>query len=267
MKIFMKLRLFLYLLISVWWFASCNENNISTKTPINPCDGSHPFTAGISISEHMFYGGSTSVLNDTVLGGNTITFVATGDSAAVYEWKIGNDPRTWTGNSVSLSFDNILGVIPVRLVAWGLPNTRCFAGDDGVDTVRKNLYIQNWRNANILGIYRGSDTDNPTDSFMIDLYFHVFQKTGDTVLILNNFTKGCQNPNVTSDGDSIAIIRVAHGYNSFGFICETEGYGCNNSNGKGMLQPNGEDLIVNYNVMIAPDYKPIPKIFKGRRVH
>src|SRR6266581_830591 len=100
----------------------------------NPCSGLSPFKAKFEIKEVIGLG-DTALVTDTVFSSRAVQFGAS-DNYTTYLWQVGNDPRIWNTKSFSLYFD-VLGNLPVTLVAQGKLNKTCFPMDDGIDTLVK----------------------------------------------------------------------------------------------------------------------------------
>jgi hypothetical protein len=142
------------------------------------------------------------IVADTFRYNNTVTFRTKEEEGKTYEWKIGNDGRTWNTSSVSLRFvenDSIslrLG-IPVQLIVRKTPNTACFPNDDGIDTLQKTIYFRNeWESA-FFGKWRGTNTADPDSVYIIEILMKKGRPSGNyldsrTHIAAYNFRNGGQ---------------------------------------------------------------------------
>src|ERR1044072_9998694 len=89
--------LFAICLISI--IPTCN-NKKEVLTPTNPCQDHSNYFPDFVIKENEFESSGT----DTVLINSYVSFQAP-NKYLEYEWKIGNDPPTYTGSELSLFFD------------------------------------------------------------------------------------------------------------------------------------------------------------------
>lgn len=182
----------------------------STVTPFDPCKDAVPFKAGLQISEIH---GDSLVETDTVLINTTVSFKATSPllNYATFEYQIGGAPAIITEKKeVRLYFDdrNVSpgDLIKVRLIAKGVPNTKCFPNDKSVDTIEKSFRIIHWKDAPIIGKYAGyfgSDV-NKTDKQVVEVrYLKPDSLYTYGSFDLFNIDKGCNstvsNPNFLPD--------------------------------------------------------------------
>lgn len=212
---------------------------------VDPCLDAQPFSASFLIQEHV---GDSLVVTDSTLFYNLVTFQAPGNYSA-YEWKIGEDERTFTTSRVKLLFlDDMVGEIPVRLIARGAPNTACFPEDNGIDTIEQTLHVIAWKDAPIIGKYQGYFASNPADDQQVvevkfitleeDIRYEPF---GGFELI--NIDKGCLPYPITNN--TILWNYINRGakaleFNAYNFTRKYF-YNCNAPNAWLTLQ--GEDTL------------------------
>ncbi len=155
----------------------------------NPCEGLEPFKASFSMGIH-FTGGSgeweidTLIVSDTVINRKFITFLAE-DGYYTYEWQIGNDPRVFTEQRVSLFFEYPEDSLKIQLIASKKANTACFPQDDGIDTVVQYLTIIEQKDNPVIGRYKGYFESDPDTEEEVEVIYD-----GEGYQI-NNINKGC----------------------------------------------------------------------------
>ena len=144
----------------------------------DPCYQLREVKADFKIFESYGAFGATMIeaAADTIIRGD-IEFVAATEPGITrtYEWHIGSDPRVWTTSKVRLGF-SVEGRVPVTLIVRGVPNTKCFPNDNGVDTIVKSFYVINadrvpWLNGNFH--FRGADDATPLDTFDMQRHFNI----------------------------------------------------------------------------------------------
>ena len=132
---------------------------------------------------------------DKALKNNFIIFQADEDYES-YEWKVGNDARTWKTKKMSLRFADITIPLEIRLIAKRKPRPDCIPNDDGVDTIVKPFQIVSDEKSQILGEFQGYSQEgtslvgDPLNTFKISIY----QEPGYPVeygsFVVDNFIKG-----------------------------------------------------------------------------
>ena len=135
----------------------------------DPCLGLEPITAKFSIKEPV---ADTTFVTDTVFAGAPTIFEADQDYTS-YLWRVGNDPRTWTTKSFSLTFDQPLGNVPVTLIVQKLPNKTCFPKDNGIDTLVKTFYVKQYVKgpSKFVGNYEGFEVGNETSAYTVRIKY------------------------------------------------------------------------------------------------
>jgi hypothetical protein len=199
------------LLVISTWTSSCDPNEVK-KSP-DPCKGKIGYSGDFLILENV---GDSLVQTDTALRYNYITFRAAGiyDS---YEWKIGNDARTFTGKEVRLLFTEAEGKINVTLKSRKASDS-CFPEAPIEATVTKSVYVVEWVHAPILGKFLGYFKSAPTIQETIEIrYTQSVDEFGS--LELFNINRGCMiNPEFP---DSPVWMGVSKGARAMSF----EAYG------------------------------------------
>lgn len=143
------------------------------KDTVNPCEGKQPMQALFVAKEII---GDTAFVADTIYRDNYVRFeaLATYDSV---QWKLGNDPRTFTCSSFALSFANDLVTIPINFKGFQQPNLQCFPTDVGIYSGVKQLTtVEQFDRATLtkspmIGKYKGAYTDAPLDTFTIRIEY------------------------------------------------------------------------------------------------
>ncbi|UOQ96531.1 hypothetical protein MUN81_14930 [Hymenobacter sp. 5317J-9] len=247
----------LALLGSALLVAACHRD---TPTPEpDPCLGLKANPLAFRFLEN--YGTPTP---DTAFTKQTISFEAPGAPYTSYEWRVGTDPRVFTTRKFGLFFpEAATGTYAVRLIATRPPNTRCFAKDDGVDTLTQVLTLVNrtQRRAVIYGKFLGSNTDAPRDTFTIRVFQAPdFHQPNDPLAApydyLRNLGRSCQSP-YFGIGLTWRGINFNYGGNDFNCLTET---------GTGYLTTR-DSIRVDYSQFESDQsLKRVSRVFKGRRV-
>ncbi|MBY0481819.1 MAG: hypothetical protein K2Q21_10710 [Chitinophagaceae bacterium] len=194
---------------------ACKRTNV---LPSDPCKEAASIKAVLQISEIH---GDSLVETDSVLINNTVSFKAMGSlqNLTSFEFQVEGMSFTSGKNELRLYFDNNNvspgDLINVRLIVKGTPNLKCFPNDKSSDTVYKKFRIIHWKNAPIIGKYKGyfgsdiSKSDpqivevryNKPDSLYTYGSFELF-----------NIDKGCNttitNPNLWPDPYDIFFKRT-----------------------------------------------------------
>ena len=209
---------------------SCNKTQVS---PVDPCANEKPFKANFYIQESV---GDSLVKTDKVMQYGTAVFNAS-SVYDTYEWKIGNDDRTFKTKKVSLLFTDSIKEVTVRLIATKKPGA-CFPNDKTIDTVYKSFSVIPWRESPLIGTFVGTfDSDkNKRDSVKL-IYTPNIDGWG--ALNLTNINCGCNLDNIISWSTS----RGAYAYR---FDSDNTYYaGCKGP--VAWVQLNGGDtLVVNF---------------------
>ena len=142
---------------------SCNKTQVS---PVDPCANEKPFKANFYIQESV---GDSLVKTDKVMQYGTAVFNAS-SVYDTYEWKIGNDDRTFKTKKVSLLFKDSIKEVSVRLIATKKPNA-CFPNDKTIDTVYKSFSVIPWREWPLRGTYIGSFDSDKSKNDSVKLVF------------------------------------------------------------------------------------------------
>ncbi|MBX2895412.1 MAG: hypothetical protein KF763_08210 [Cyclobacteriaceae bacterium] len=181
----------------------------------------------------------TLLLSDTVITDNFVVFRADSNYTS-YEWKIGDDPRTFTTKEVSLLFRYPESNLPIRLIAKWLPDKRCFPEDDGIDTVYRYLTVIDKELNPIFGSYEGALTSNPTDIYTVEIVPDFYS----SAFYMININKGCEATNLN--------VRMRFGYKAVA-LSQLEGNqfyagSCKNPKGWIILNRAGTELTATYTV-------------------
>jgi hypothetical protein len=134
------------------------------KTSENRCAGVVELPIGFIIRETV---GDTSLVTDTAFSGSTISF-ATLSPYSKIKWTIGNDPRVFTQNTVSLYFDTPESA-SIFLSATNA--TPCYTRDE---VVQKRLVVVKRDSTNkspLIGSYYGADSDNPGTPYTVKVRY------------------------------------------------------------------------------------------------
>lgn len=195
------------------------------------------FSIGESISN---YGGvDTLLLSDTVITDNFAVFRADSNYAS-YNWKIGDDPRTFTTKAVSLFFRYPVSSLPIRLIATWIPDKKCFPEDDGIDTVYRYLTVIDKELNPIFGSYEGALSSTPTDIYTVEITPDYYSSR----FYLTNINKGCEASNVN--------VFMRFGYKAVS-LSQSEGDqfyagSCKSPKGWIFLDKSGTEITATYTV-------------------
>lgn len=199
---------------------------------------------------------------DTAYSKQDITFEAPGAPYTSYEWKIGNDTRSFTQKKFTLYFyENNVGDLPVHLIARRPLNTKCFPKDDGVDTLTKVLTLlpRSFRKGPIYGKFQGSNLDAPKDTFTIRVFQGADPFNVNSPIpydFLRNLGRGCQSPYFTI---GLTWRGIWFNYGANDFSCLTE-------SGTGYLTTR-DSIRVEYSQLENDrSFKRLNRVFLGRRV-
>ncbi len=233
----------------------------------NPCIGKEllnaDFTIGQRIKLDYVNGGGidTLIRTDTILIDYAAQFEAKHDNMT-YEWKIGEDPRTWNTKKVSLAFRNFSGSVTIRLIGRWTPNLQCFPKDDGVDTVYHTLTVVEDKDNPVFGEFEGYNLSNKSDIFRIKLFLN---NAG--YVILNNVNRNCQ-PTVIN-GEQIPFDGIISYRRYFFTGYDNSRYGgCLEPRGVMVVSGSGKSVIVNFStIKSSSDSKTrIKDTFIGNRI-
>jgi hypothetical protein len=217
---------------------------------------------------------------DTFYLGTSIVFTALQEDALSYEWKIGDDDRTFTEQEFSLDFNPSDSVslfnrpVPIRLIVTRTPNTACFPTDDGIDTLIKYIYFVSRHeivHKKFVGTWVGSLETKPDDIYEIEISEEIDQysqpwETSYYKLSLKN---------LDNEGDGTCLFNNYAGlfYNNFymsDFI--TPNYiACQRINLATPLDLYGNideagNLRIEWKQQLSPDYiKTEQRVFNGRK--
>lgn len=199
---------------------------------------------------------------DTAYSKQDITFEAPGAPYTSYEWRIGNDARSFTQQKFTLYFyENNVGSFPVRLIARRPLNTRCFPKDDGVDTLTQVLTLlpRSFRQGPIYGKFQGSNTDAPRDTFTIRVFQGADPYNAGSPIpydFLRNLGRGCQSPYFT----------IGLTWRGINFNYGRDDFGCRTESGTGYLTTR-DSIRIDYSRFVAPTGATRSNhVFLGRRV-
>lgn len=190
-------------------FSACNEECYDETNPLcenfNPCWDKVETDASFMVSQKSFtedyidgdvvYFPLDTFISDTLLLGIPVYFDANDHDAESYKWTVGTDVRVWEEEKFYLDFDkndaSLIGVpLPVQLVTTRNPYPDCFEGDDGIDTIQKNIHFVDRKDALYFGTWEGYINDNINDKYQIKIYWS--ELGGDLYVHFENlFNVGC----------------------------------------------------------------------------
>lgn len=277
---YIKIVLFVTICIIVAF--SCKRNN---TIPTDPCKNAVSFKADFQISEIH---GDSLVETDSVLINNTVSFKPTSPKAsalnyATFEFQIGGVNYSNITNDLRLYFDDrnvSLGeLITVRLIAKGKPNLACIPNDKSIDTIYKSFRIIHWKDAPIIGKYKGyfGNDKNKTDPQIVEVKYN----KPDSIYTygafdLINIDKGC-NTTITNPllSDPYNIFSSLTGARYMVFIGGGDSTGgsftfVNSCHApSGFLQLKGRDTVISqftYSKSASEATIRIHDTFEGTRI-
>ena len=258
------------LLLIVCWFLCSSSCTKDPEPEPDPCAGKNPVTADFHIYE-AFPGGYPDgwELYDTdTVATDIITFSAL-EKAAQYEWRLGTETirkKTFTRSG----FPNNIN-IAVRLKVIKIPNKTCFPEDSGVVTKTRIFFAASGvdRKFAVDGNFRGSNTDNPSHVFTIEIDTRYLPPGGDPTPSWGDWTFRLVNLPIGCDitgfrSGSLGYKQVKIGDNL--------AYDCLRPLGIARVHgSNNDSITIKYTIQIAPgsDYfdRRESKIFKGIRIN
>jgi len=166
----MKKLLFVALLFAT--ISGCKPDDCPEPDPCAEYPADFTITANFQYfngcTEGIEYGDFKPFDSDTLFRSTRIRF----SNNFAYDsitWKIGTDPREWKQLVPEVVFRDQYNPVLVRAFAHRPINTDCFgADDDGIDTITKMYYFDDFENSPILGRYRGTN-NGETDSFTLEI--------------------------------------------------------------------------------------------------
>ena len=170
----------------------------------DPCKDLIPVSADFKFKQ-SFYGIDSLFKVDTVYAGSRVTFSANENNAS-YNWKVGDNPDVFTKQSFFVDFTRPYGKIEVTLIINKQPNSTCFPKDNGIDTVKRNLFVIDPSKIKYAfeGTFTGYLTDKPQEIFDITIVDFgpvpnpdLLYPPGHYGLRIYNLPKGCGNNNFT----------------------------------------------------------------------
>ena len=254
------------IIISILLLTQCKDNSHA----VDPCVGAKRTTADFTISEMNYWDITRTIIpSDTILHDNIGLFKAVDTTADTYNWLIGDDTTIHRTAYFPLRFGipEAYGKIQVRLIVTKKPNLNCFPDDKSIDTVIKYVTVIPDSSAAIYGKYYGCNQDNPSDSFVVNIFYlwdkyHVSYYT-----YINNINKGC-NDSIYTDFEYDPYFESPNFFKGITFDCSNSvGYGCLQPKGTGILQDDLKTIVINYS--IVPDETKttrVQKQFIGRRI-
>lgn len=154
------------------------------QDPVPVPDTTSFFKADFKIEEQV---GNVWMETDSVMQSNGIRFTATADYDS-YEWKIGDDARTYTTKSCATIFLQVEGDVNVRLIARGKKNP-LNPNDDGIDTIQKTFRVIEWHKSATIGEYEGYIEGRPNDIFRVTIKY--IAEGNMPSYFIKNINKGC----------------------------------------------------------------------------
>lgn len=229
-------------------FYGCGSTDSLTPCPTEPVTAHFTIGQRAPYYENIVYG-------DTVVTFRGVTLEADSGYQS-YEWKIGDDPdrQAIRDRKTSLSFVEPYARIEIRLIVEDNPNTRCFADDDGRDTlVRYLTVIDRHQNPIFDTRYEGFLEEKPDHLFIVEI-----TEEG----MLRNINEGC-----LIDYSKWGI-GLAEGflYRTVLFGRNMTDHNCQRPHGIATLAPNNVDFIVDFTTWEGGDAPRVPHRFIGKRI-
>lgn len=255
----------------------CDDPTNMDCSNYDPCYGQTAFTeADFKVQEVLGYGYSDLPYSDsvdfhvfdtedTVCRGNFVRFSALME-ADRYEWRIGSDPRVFTGSSFQLTFFSntddssfMPTTLMVELKGFREVAQSCFPADTVV-TVARPFTIMPRHQSRVPGTFRGVSSQQPDSTIEVD----IFPAHG--TYFFDNIPVGCPNQGLY-DGR-----RTRIGYRS-GISGKTVGdfhQACYPVQTR--IRMEGDDILIEYNIPYIPPTSYWPQldtthfVFRGSRM-
>lgn len=145
----------------------CHDPSNPDCENYDQCFGKEKTNADFTISEVV---GGRAFETDEVWRNSYVQFTAKQDFDS-YQWVIGTHKDTFYTKSCGLSGFPEGQTIQVRLVGKRKPNTDCFAGDDGIDTVYKTFKVTASDSLlQIYGEYDGYYSNDPNHKVTVKVW-------------------------------------------------------------------------------------------------
>ena len=252
---FFKGCLLVAVFVGMMTFSCCDDEN--------PCKDINPITADFVIQQRLIdidsvFSVDTVLLRyDRGIHFDVRIYFSAAEENATYQWKVGNDLRTFTQKEFFLDFDAPYGEMEVTLVVNKQPNTSCNPTDDGVDTATHKFFLLSDQNFpyRFEGVFTGSHTDSPTDVF--DITIVDFGPTpqnpsydpGYYDLRIFNLPKGCGAGEMNPGNYSPGIKEYTYRQFYFSDTGATDEGDCPAlSNGLGKLWNDDNTIMIDYTI-------------------
>ncbi len=224
--------IFIGLMILSLFYACTKDDPLDPNSPnYNPCltieKPSAKFGAGtietIGVTGDYyngFYKDSTIYFDQDTIPGYCLFYAYDLENVDSFYWKVGTDPRVFTGSKFSLQFDkNLHGQsIDVRLIA--LKKSDCFPSGYARDTSTRTLVINSDYSKSKTQIrynskYLGTSNEFPGEEYLVEFMDKIETNRSKgfprgTFGRNARFLKGYDEMYLAGQGDS--IIWLAHGY-------------------------------------------------------
>jgi len=167
-------------------------------------------------------------------------------------WQVGNDPTIVNNSSYSVQFQNE-GVIKIRAFCYRDTNRVCFGQEDnGIDTLEKTIVLHDYREALILGTYRGTN-DGESDSFNYRIWYDTLESGH-----INPYHAGLPKDYKGIDGVKIERFNIYGSTSISSDISEYDFYG--------RLQADGQTIKVYWRTLTFPNILGPQRVFTGIRI-
>ena len=235
---------------------ACHDKDKPEVPRPNPCIGQTLPVLAFDFIERI---GNTTP--DTAVLGD-VTFAGPGAPYTSWEWRVGDDPRSFTQQRFSLFFGNPnrYYTYPVRLIARRPPNVACFPKDDGVDTLTKMLTLVPYglSSSPLVGRFRGANLDAPADTFTVRFTAEPDRRyndpSGPRVVYLNNLPNRTCPYNVNEE--------VGGGWRG----ASINGIGCGSAYGTAQIAEDRRTVRIEYIMFPSNDITRVNRVFVGYRV-
>ncbi|MBD1397001.1 hypothetical protein H9Q13_07475 [Pontibacter sp. JH31] len=199
--------------------AGFGVSSCDRKPTVNPKELEEPirtradFTIYENVSDSLF-------VADTVLMYNGIVFKAAKNKKyKSYQWKVGNDERTFDKPSFALRFMHPEGNVDVQLIVTYEPDLINFPDDPGIDTLTKTFHVMDWGYSFAIGKYVGYNVSSPNDVFEFEIS-REFDVDGFPKYYIRNINKGCMPSGLTWTGGRGARVHRFYNHAWYGDGCK-----------------------------------------------
>lgn len=227
----------------------CFDESNPLCSNYDPCWGKQRVSAAFEMGERVSHFGDSvwHIPTDTMLAGNILRLRAL-QPADSLRWQMSGDPRTWDKEALNMVFYEP-EVLDITLTLWRKPDTLCFPGDDGADTLKRRLTVVPRPEAAIIGRYRGATDARPDEPYEMEIFWRESNPLAThPTMRITGVHPGCNNTLTYN------VLQSSPGYLAYAFwddAAETT-TGCMAPQGLARLSADHREITVRFR-MRDPD--------------